>query len=42
MSESALSLVQWVDARFIALHDSQHLHVLGEEAGGQQAVDAQL
>lgn len=39
---SALLLVQRVGACFIALHNTQHLHILGEEAGRQQAVDAQL
>ena len=42
MCGSALSLVQGSCARFIALHDAQHLHVLREKAGGQQAMDAQL
>ena len=36
------SLVQGVAAGFIALHHTQHLDVLGEEAGRQQAVDPQL
>lgn len=37
-----LSLVQGVGAGLVALHHTQHLHVLREEAGRQQAVDAQL
>lgn len=42
MSVSVPSLVQRIGTRFVALHDTQYLHILGEEARGQQAVDAQL
>lgn len=41
-SAAVPSLVQRVDARFVTLHHAQHLHVLRQEAGRQQAVDAQL
>lgn len=39
---SGTSLVQGVAPGLVALHHPQHLHVLREEAGGQQAVDPQL
>lgn len=35
------SLVEGV-AALVALHDTEHLDVLGEVDGGQEAVDAQL
>lgn len=41
-SESVLSLVQGIAAGFVTFHHAQHLHILREEAGRQQAVDAQL
>lgn len=42
MSESAVSLVQGIAAGFVTFHHTQHLNILREEAGRQQAVDAQL
>lgn len=42
MSESVLSLVQGIAAGFVTFHHAQHLHILREEAGRQQAVDAHL
>lgn len=35
-------LVKWVAACLIALHDSEHLNVLGQKTRWQQAMDAQL
>lgn len=35
-------LVKGVDTCLIALHDTEHLDVLGEEAWRQKAMDAQL
>ena len=42
MMHGCCSLVQGVASRFVALHHTQHLYILGEEAGRQQAVDPQL
>lgn len=42
MSACVRSLVQGIAAGLVTFHHTQHLHILREEAGRQQAVDAQL